>query len=216
MNIYITILYMSLYTDDNPLNTIKGTGFKHKQKVKETIKLISKRSPLYQFQVINTMYNRAKYHPHKTDNMLEAMELLETWLSKYKKEKRDEYEYLPLELVNKYEKLADEYNISRVSRGLDRATKSDEGFLVVYRKVKGNGSKMVNQLVNKSKPTGLDWNMMRHNFIKSRLGQMKHARTQWFNKDGLPTVQHTVLIMNGYSPYEDRLKKILKTHKFFN
>jgi hypothetical protein len=188
---------MSLYTDDNPLNTIKGTGFKHKQKVKETIKLISKRSPLYQFQVINTMYNRAKYHPHKTDNMLEAMELLKDWL-------------------NKYEKLANEYNISRVSRGLDIPTKSDEGFLIVYRKVKGNSSRMVNQLVNRSRPTGLDWNMMRHNFIKSRLGQMKHARTQWFNKEGLPTVQHTVLIMNGYSPYEDRLKKILKTHKFFN
>jgi predicted RNase H-like HicB family nuclease len=35
--------------------------------------------------------------------MLEAMELLEDWLKKYKKEKRDEYEYLPLELINKYE-----------------------------------------------------------------------------------------------------------------
>jgi hypothetical protein len=85
-----------------------------------------------------------------------------------------------------------------------------------YRKVKGNAGRMVNQLVNRSRPTGLDLNMMRHNFIKSRLGQMKYSRTQWFNKDGLPSVQHTVLIMNGYSPYEDRLKKILKTHNFFN
>jgi hypothetical protein len=140
--------------------------------------------------------------------MLDAIHLLEGWLNKYKKEKREEYEYLPLELINKYERLADDYNISRVSRGLDKPVKTDEGFLVVYRKVRGNPSRMVNQLVNRSRPTGLDWHMMRHNFIKSRLGQIKHARTPWFNKDGLPSVQHTVLIMNGYSPYKNKLIKM--------
>ncbi len=28
------------------------------------------------------MYNRAKYHPYRNDNMLEAMEIYEKWLIK--------------------------------------------------------------------------------------------------------------------------------------
>lgn len=208
---------MSLYTDDNPETTIKGTGFKNAKKVKETFKLISRRSMLYQFQVVNTMYNRAKYHKYKTDEMKEAMILLKEWLDNYKKE--ENYEYLPLDLVNKYEKLAEEYNISRVARGLDKSTKSDEGFLVVYRKANGNGNKLVNKLVKKNKPQSADWNIHRNNFIKARLGQMKKANTKWFHNTGiykdLPTKQHLVLIMNAYSPNKRRLKEIIKNHEFF-
>ena len=35
-------------------------------------------------QVVNTMYNRAKYHPHQTDNMKEAMKIFSIWLKKHK------------------------------------------------------------------------------------------------------------------------------------
>ena len=35
-----------------------------------------------QKQVVNTIYNRAKYHPHQTDAMREAMKVFEKWLQK--------------------------------------------------------------------------------------------------------------------------------------
>ena len=39
---------------------------------------------IYQKQVVNTMYNRAKYHPHQTDKMREAMKVFKEWLDKNK------------------------------------------------------------------------------------------------------------------------------------
>ena len=74
----------NLYTDDNPDYTLKGTGFKDKKTALKTLKLIKKRCLLYQFQVINTMYNRAKYHPHKNEKMEDAMGIFKEWLSNNK------------------------------------------------------------------------------------------------------------------------------------
>jgi len=39
---------------------------------------------VYQKQVVNTMYNRAKYHPHITKEMVEAMKVFKEWLDKNK------------------------------------------------------------------------------------------------------------------------------------
>lgn len=36
----------------------------------------------YQKQVVITMYNRAKYHPHQTQTMLEAMKIYSQWMKK--------------------------------------------------------------------------------------------------------------------------------------
>ena len=69
-----------LYTDDNPETTIHGTGFKDEAAAKTTFDLISKRSLLYQFQTVNTMWHRANGHPHKTKNMEAAMKLFREWL----------------------------------------------------------------------------------------------------------------------------------------
>jgi hypothetical protein len=76
---------MELYSNLNPNRTLKGTGFKDKKTAMKTIKLIRFRSPTYQFNVINTMYNRAKYHPNQTKEMRDAMEIFADWLKKYKK-----------------------------------------------------------------------------------------------------------------------------------
>ena len=40
---------------------------------------------IYQKQVVNTMYNRAKYHPYQTEDMREAMKVFEKWLQKNSK-----------------------------------------------------------------------------------------------------------------------------------
>jgi hypothetical protein len=50
----------------------------------DTLKIIKDRDLTYQKQVVNTMYNRAKYHPHQTENMKEAMKVYSIWIEKNK------------------------------------------------------------------------------------------------------------------------------------
>lgn len=199
---------MNLYTDNHPETTLKGTGFKDKKMALKTIKLITKRSMIYQKSVINTLYNRAKYHPNKTLEMNEAMKIFKQWLTTNNNVKR-KYEYLDLDIVKKYEKLANHYDISHVARGLKKASKSDDGFLVVYKRVKGNKNKLSYIPIFRNKPEGLDYDIFREKFLNSRLGQIKHAGIKLYNDDGLPTKQHTILIMYGYSPDSSGLKKKL-------
>jgi hypothetical protein len=74
----------SLYEDKHPKTSTKGTGFKNKMKAMDTLKIIKDRDIVYQKQVVNTMYNRAKYHPHITKEMVEAMKVFKEWLDKNK------------------------------------------------------------------------------------------------------------------------------------
>ena len=75
----------TLYSDDHPETSTKGTGFKDKQKALDTLKIIKNRDINYQKLIVITMYNRAKYHPHQTKEMREAMTVYFDWLKKYKK-----------------------------------------------------------------------------------------------------------------------------------
>ena len=75
---------LSLYENYKKETTIKGLGFKDKEKALYTIDKIKNKPLSYQKQVINTMYNRAKYHPNQTEEMKEAMEIFKKWLIKYK------------------------------------------------------------------------------------------------------------------------------------
>ncbi len=74
----------SLYEDNHPETSTKGLGFKDKEKAIETLKIIKNRDLTYQKQVVNTMYNRAKYHPYQTKEMREAMKVFKEWLEKMK------------------------------------------------------------------------------------------------------------------------------------
>jgi hypothetical protein len=73
----------SLYEDKHPEKSTKGTGFKDKQKALDTLDIIKDRDLVYQKQVVTTMYNRAKYHPHQTDSMKDAMKVFNKWLEKH-------------------------------------------------------------------------------------------------------------------------------------
>jgi hypothetical protein len=190
---------MKLYSDDNPLTTLKGTGFKDKKKALQTLKLIRSRSLIYQKAVVNTMYYRAKHHPNKTQDMIEAMNIFKKWLND-NKTITTKYKYLDLDIVKKYEKLADHYDISHVARGLKKPTKTDTGFLVIYKKCKGHKNKLPFIPVFKNKPNGMDYDVYREKFINSRLGQIKHGGIELYTKQGLPTKQHVILIMHAYSP----------------
>ena len=120
--------------------------------------------------LLDPMYNRAKYHPHQTQEMTDAMKIFKKWLLNYKKKKEEDtnYKFLPLSTVLKYEKIAEEYGVSKVARGLMPSTKTDEGFLEVYKKVQ-SPHKLQYIPVKKNKPDGQDYYSFRNSFIKSRL-----------------------------------------------
>ena len=80
---------MSLYTDNHPKTTIHGLGFKDEKKAKESIKILNNKvktkeiTLIRMMQTVNTMLNRAKYHPHQTEGMRQAMKIYEDWMKKY-------------------------------------------------------------------------------------------------------------------------------------
>ena len=196
-----------LYNDLHPEKSLKNTGFKNIDIALKTINLVSKRSLKYQFDVINTMYNRAKYHPNKTKHMEEAMKIFKKWLSKYPKLKNKEdkkYKFLSLPQIKKYEKIAKIYGVCKIARGVEKSKKTDKGFLQIYKEVNGKMNKLQYIPVKLNKPEGQDYYSYRIEFIKSRLGQIKKANTPLYYLSGkfkdLPTKQHIVLIMHGFSP----------------
>ena len=212
---------IELYTNAHPESTVKGTRYKNKKSALNTLKLIKNKPLKKQFLIINVLYQRAKYHKNQTKDMIQAMNVFEKWLKKYKNtimkggssiiEKH--LPYLPLSLVNSYEKLADYYNVSRKARGLENPTTSNEGFLVVYRKIKGNGSLMKNIPCKKTKVNGVNWDRKRAIEVYGKLGQIKRMKLDFFHKSGtlkgLPTKIHINMIIWAYSPYPSKLKKIL-------
>ena len=74
----------SLYENKHPNKSLKGTGYATKDKALFTLELIKNYDLIYQKQIVITMYNRAKYHPHQTKTMKEAMEVFNEWLEKHK------------------------------------------------------------------------------------------------------------------------------------
>ncbi len=194
-----------LYNDLHPDKSLKNTGFKDEKTAISTIKMVEKRSLRYQFDVINTMYNRAKYHPHINDDMKKAMNVFKKWLKNYSKMKTMEdkkYPWLSLKTISKYEKIAEIYGVSEVARGLKKGTRTDEGFLKMYKKVGANKLQYIP--VKKDKLTGQDYWSYRVSFLNSRMGQIKHGNTPLYYNEGkfkgLPTKQHIILIMHAYSP----------------
>ena len=81
---------IELYTNAHPKTTIKGTGYKNKKIALNTLKLIKHKPLKKQFLIINVLYQRAKYHKNQTKDMIEAMNIFEKWLKKYKKNTMDE------------------------------------------------------------------------------------------------------------------------------
>jgi len=73
---------LQLYSPNRIGKPRTSTGFATPEKAKQTLKNILKYDKTYQKQVVITMYNRAKYHPHRTKYMLEAMKIYAHWMKK--------------------------------------------------------------------------------------------------------------------------------------
>jgi hypothetical protein len=122
---------------------------------------------------------------------------------------------LPLKIVKVFEPLAQFYNISRKSRGLNRPTKSDKGFLAQYKDLKGNWKNMKNLPVKKSKPTGEKWEHHRKNYCKRRLSMINRIKNYGlYDENGLPTIMHVNMLMWAASPdYTNIMKNYKKLEK---
>lgn len=215
----------SLFSDDNPQYTVEGTGFKDKETTLKTLDDMHDRDITYQFQVINTMYHRNREVQKRTKdesrlkNLKESEKVLKSWLDNYrnKNRKNEMWKYLSLDTVNNFEKLAEYYNISRKARGLDKPSKSDKGFLPIYRSVKGNIKALRTIPIKKKIPDGQTWDKHRNNYCKRRKSMFKSYGL--YHKDGplkgLPTVLHTNMLMWACTPEKNinKLNKLSKTIK---
>lgn len=134
------------------------------------------------------MYNRAKYHPHITDDMKKAMKLMKNWLDT-NINKSYKYDYLDLEIIKKYEPLAKKYNISKK-------------FLTIYKKYGKAKLPFIPLFIEQ--PIKGDYDIYRELCIKKILKKMKIMKIPLYYKDGkyknLPTKQHLKLIFYAYSP----------------
>ncbi|XP_075225776.1 uracil-DNA degrading factor [Lycorma delicatula] len=187
-------------------NTFQGAGFKDKEKANETLRLLDGRDITYQFQIINSMYNRAKViykrttDKEKRQNLNDAIEIFEKWIDDYKANSRskENFSYLPLEIMESYEPLAKHYNIT------------DIGFLQAFKDVDGE----IKALRSKKVPDEeITWDVQRNKNLKILKTKIKENYIPLFETDepmrGLPTKEHVELIMWGYSNDLTKIKKCI-------
>ena len=117
--------------------------------------------------------------------------------------------YIPLNIVNALELLAEYYNVSHKARGLQKPTKSDKGFLPIYRAAGGIPSKFEKEPVRKAKPDGEKWDHHRVDFCNRRYAMIKGKPGYglYDEKTGLPSVMHVNMLMWACSPDANRIKK---------
>ncbi len=75
--------FTQLYNHNKkPNKSVKGTGYGSKEKAFKTLSIIKREPLVKQKQIVITMYNRAKFHKHRTKKMNEAMKVYEPWMRK--------------------------------------------------------------------------------------------------------------------------------------
>lgn len=173
-----------LYTDDNPSTTIHGTGFKDKAAAERTLELVSRRSLIYQFQTINTMYNRAKHHPAmkksaegsaSTADMRAAMDVFREWLDvTYPAEKEALRAGGFKPLLSK--KVVERY-LEKIE-GSKKVGKEAKQFAKTYCSL-GKGKRLGNVLVDDSKPAEPDWERKRYEVLDELVPKGKEVEKGW-------------------------------------
>ncbi|KAJ1526338.1 hypothetical protein ONE63_009487 [Megalurothrips usitatus] len=182
-----------LFGSENNETTFTGGGFKDKEKARETLKLLDGRDINYQYQVINSMYNRAKVIVKRTKdaeklrNLQEAVDTFAEWLDDYKTHSRskENFGYLPLDSIRAFQSLA-----------------KDQGVL------------------NGKKPTFIDvegadvtWDIHRNKNLKPLVDTLHKEEQPLYTSRGLPSKWHLGLIVWGYSPEPAKVKKLAAAAK---
>jgi hypothetical protein len=145
------------------------------------------------------MFNRAKYHPHRTKQMEDAMKIFSKWLKKYPKSKVKEdklYPWLAFTTIIEYEKIAKTHDIYKDN--------TDINFFKILKKNDGKASKLQYIPIKSTNPSGQDYWSYRIELINYTLNQIKKTKNPLYYSEGkykgLPTKQHLLLILHGYSP----------------
>lgn len=195
-----------LYTDDNPATTLHGTGFKDAATARHTLILVSKRSLTYQFQTINTMLHRALGHPHKTNGILAAIEILQAWVTDYpiKKASMRQFKLLKKEVVEKWLKVVEEHNEDLEATSSDFV---DTDFAKVYISMPPR-KRLANTLLDDSRPQGPDWEVQRYDtlstLVPSDILSSDASKATLWKKSKTPSTEHLKWIMWAYSPAKEK------------
>lgn len=205
-----------LFGSETTETTFQGAGFKDKEKALETLQLLEGRDITFQFQVINSMFHRAKVihkrtkDPEKVRNLAEAMETFEKWLDDYRSHSRakENLTYLPLDVVEAFQPLAERYGVKTEVPGVQAS------FLKAYREADGDLKKLRVQKVNPDDDKSITWDVHRNKNLKPLVERIKGdgAPPLYRTEDklrGVPSREHVELVMWGYSPEATKLKKTM-------
>lgn len=206
-----------LYTDDNPSTTLHGTGFQDSVVAQRTIDLVQKRSLTYQFQVINTMFYRAKHHPHPNARMEGAMTVFSEWLNSYpdRKKQLPDYKKASRPLVQGYLEAIEQHQL----HALDSELPPTEPFqqALTWARTYVNmppGKRLANTLTCKD-PQEPDMESLRLNNLQRLVPQDSKERDSkaWsLSEDHHKTVSdlHLQWILWGFTPAEKQALIMLR------
>ena len=78
--------HSDLYTDEDPIGTIQGLGFKDAETARKSIRLIEKsgKTHAHKIQAAMAMEQRARFHPHATDGIEEAQKIYAEFIEEMK------------------------------------------------------------------------------------------------------------------------------------
>ncbi|EME42775.1 hypothetical protein DOTSEDRAFT_176065 [Dothistroma septosporum NZE10] len=204
-----------LYTDDNPSTTIHGTGFKDKAAAERTLDLIKKRSLIYQFQTVNTMFHRAKHHPamkkaaegaSSTADMRAAMDIFQHWLDVTYPAEKDSLR------ASGFKPLLSKKTVERYLPQIERSEAVDEEAKTFAKLYVGLGGRkrLGNVLVDDSKPKEADWEKRRYTLLDELVGEGKEeGQDQWklselWEDDREVAAGHLRLIAWAWSPVPEK------------
>lgn len=153
------------------------------------------RSVVDQRQTINTMFNRAKHHPKKTDDIKAAQAVFETWLKEtYPKAKAEQREFKPV-LAKK--------TMETVLPLLKQAKGVDTTFAEMYVELEPR-KRLANTLVDESQPGEADWDKARTTALSELVpegeGDDTTSEDKLWGEDGKPSTYHLSLIAWAWSP----------------
>jgi hypothetical protein len=156
-----------------------------------------------QRQAIHTMYNRAKHHPKRTDDIKAAQAVFEKWLSEtYPQAKKEQREFKPV-LAKKTVEAA--LPLLKQAKGVDTT------FADIYVELETR-KRLANTLVDESQPGEADWDRARTTALNELVPEGDDiGEEKLWGEDGKPSTYHLSLIAWAWTPTtEYKLLKALR------
>lgn len=147
------------------------------------------------------MFNRAKHHPKKTDDIKAAQAVFEKWLKEtYPKAKSEQREFKPV-LAKK--------TMEATLPLLKQAKGVDTKFAEMYVELEPR-KRLANTLVDESQPGEADWDKARTTALSELVpeGGDDISEEKLWGEDGKPSTYHLSLIAWAWTPVTEY--KLLK------